>query len=110
LDLPVPFHTAALGGTIRVPDLNNTFEHNIPEGTQSGSTITIRGKGIKTRQGTGNLYLRIFVEVPTRLTKDQKKKIQSAGDCVETRQFDKARRYSDNLNALYGADAYNTKK
>lgn len=110
LDLPVPFHTAALGGVIRVPDLNTTFEHTIPEGTQSGSTITIRGKGIKTRQSTGNLYLRIFVEVPTRLTKDQKKKIQSAGECVETRQFDKARRYSDNLNALYGADAYNVKK
>lgn len=109
LDLPVPFQTAALGGTVRVPDLNNAFDYNIPEGTQSGSTITVRGKGIKTRQGTGNLYLKIFVEVPTHLTKEQKKKIQAAGDCVETRQFDKAWRYSDHLSALYGADAYNKK-
>ncbi len=72
VDLPIPFATAALGGTVKVPDIDDVFEYQIPEGTQSGATFTVRGKGLKTRNGTGNLYLRVFVEVPTKLSKEQK--------------------------------------
>ena len=106
VDLPVPFQTAALGGTVKVPDLDNAFEYAIPEGTQSGTTFTVRGKGIKSGRGTGNLYLRVFVEVPTKLSKDQKRKLQEAGGAFEIKQFEKSKRYSDNLSSLYGGDAY----
>lgn len=106
VDLPIPFQTAALGGTVKVPDLDNAFEYTIPEGTQNGTTFMVRGKGIKSRQGTGNLYLRVFVEVPTKLSRDQKRKLQDAGDALEMKQFDKAKKYSDNLSALYGTEAY----
>ena len=106
VDLPVPFQTAALGGTVKVPDLDNAFEYAIPEGTQSGTTFTVRGKGIKSGRGTGNLYLRVFVEVPTQLSKDQKRKLQEAGGAFEIKQFEKSKRYSDNLSSLYGEDAY----
>ena len=106
VDLPVPFQTAALGGTVKVPDLDNAFEYAIPEGTQSGTTFTVRGKGIKSGRGTGNLYLRVFVEVPTKLSKDQKRKLQEAGGAFEIKQFEKSKRYSDNLSSLYGEDAY----
>ncbi len=106
VDLPVPFLTATLGGTVRVPDLDDAFDYNIPEGTQSGTMFTIRGKGIKSRNGVGNLYLRVFVEVPTRLTREQRKALEDASGAFEIRQFEKAKRYSDNLSALYGKDAY----
>ena len=106
VDLPIPFQTAALGGTVRVPDLDDAFDYPIPEGTQSGTSFTVRGKGIRTRQGTGNLYLRVFVEVPVKLSKDQKRKIQEAGESLEIKQFDKSKKYSDNLSSLYGAEAY----
>ena len=103
LDLPVSFKTAALGGTVKVPTIDDTFEFTIPEGTQSGQIFTIRGKGIKSaRGGTGNLILRVIVEVPTRLSKDQKKEIESLYDSIELKQYDKMRKYSDNVETLYG--------
>lgn len=106
VDLPVPFMTAALGGTVKVPDIDDVFDYQIPEGTQSGTTFTVRGKGLKTRNGTGNLYLRVFVEVPSKLSKEQKKKLAETAELFEVKQFDKARKYADNVSALYGADPY----
>lgn len=106
IDLPIPFTTAALGGTVKVPDLDDTFDYTIPEGTQSGTVFTIRGKGIKSRNGTGNLYLRTFVEVPAKLTREQKKQLEKLSSLDEIRQYDKSKKYADNMSALYGKDPY----
>ena len=51
------------------------------------------------------MYLRIFVEVPTKLTKDQKKKLQDSAS-FDLKQYDQSKKYSDNVNALYGTVAY----
>ncbi len=106
VDLPIPFATATLGGVVKIPDLDNTFDYTIPEGTQSGTTFTLRGKGIHSRNGSGNLYVRVFVEVPTKLSKEQKRALESAVKEVEVKQYDKAKKYADNLSALYGVEAY----
>ena len=106
VELPIPFATAALGGSVKVPDLDDAFDYNIPEGTQSGDTFTIRGKGIKSKSGTGNLYLTVFVEVPTHLSREQKKKLAEATGDYELKQFSRSKKYADNLSALYGKDAY----
>ena len=106
VDLPVPFQTAMLGGTVKVPSLDDAFDYTIPEGTQSGTTFTVRGKGIKSRGGTGNLYLRVLVEMPTKLSKEQKRKVQETLGSFEIKQFDKSKKYADDLNALYGVNAY----
>ena len=45
VDLPISFATAALGGTVKVPTIDDTFDFTIPEGTQSGTVFTVRGKG-----------------------------------------------------------------
>lgn len=106
LDLPVPFATAAVGGTVKVPDLDDTFDYQIPEGTQTNTVFTVRGKGIKSRNGTGNLYIRIFVEVPTKLTREQKKQLEELSSSTELRQFDKSKKFADNVSALYGKNPY----
>ncbi len=106
VDLPIPFTAAALGGKVFVPTLDDAIEFDIPEGTQTGTVFTVRGKGIKSRNGTGNLYLRAVVEVPTRLTKEQKAALSEASSSYELKQFDKAKKYADNLSALYGKEAY----
>jgi len=103
LDLPISYKTAVLGGTVKVPTIDDTFEFTVPEGTQSGTVFTLRGKGIKTaRSGTGNLILRVIVEIPTKLSKDQKKDLENFDSELELKQYEKMRRYSDNVEALYG--------
>lgn len=107
IDLPISFKTAALGGVVKVPTIDETFDFTIPEGTQSGTVFTIRGKGIRSaRNGTGNLIIRVIVEVPSKLSKEQKKQLEAWESEVEMKQYDKMRRYAENVEALYGAQPY----
>lgn len=107
IDLPISFKTAALGGVVKVPTIDDTFDLTIPEGTQSGQIFTQRGKGIKAANGqTGNLIIKIIVEVPTRLTRDQKRKIEETDSTIDLKQYDKGKKYSDNVEALYGKKPY----
>lgn len=73
-ELTIPFTSAALGGDIQVPTLNGKAEITIPEGTQSGKTFRLRGKGIKGVRGAypGDLYCHVVVETPVKLTDAQK--------------------------------------
>ena len=88
---------------MKVPTIDETFEFTIPEGTQSGQIFTIRGKGIKSaRGGTGNLILRVIVEVPTRLSREQKKEIEKLDKDLDLKQHERMRKYADNVEALYG--------
>ena len=109
VELPVSFKTAALGGTVKVPGLDDTFDYQIPAGTQSGTTFTLRGKGIRSRNGTGSLYLTVFVEVPTKLTGEQKRKIAEAADGIDIKQYERSKKYADSVSALYGQDPYSGK-
>ncbi|AZV93057.1 molecular chaperone DnaJ [Pseudomonas sp. S 311-6] len=73
-ELTIPFTTAALGGDIQVPTLNGKAEITIPEGTQSGKTFRLRGKGIRGVRSNypGDLYCHLVVETPVRLSDEQK--------------------------------------
>jgi molecular chaperone DnaJ len=107
MDLPISYKTAVLVGTVKVPTIDETFEFTIPEGTQSGTVFTLRGKGIKSaRNGTGNLIVRVIVEIPTKLSKEQKRNLESFDEDLELKQYDKMRRYSDNVSSLYGEKPY----
>ena len=107
VELPISYKIAALGGVVKVPTIDDTFDFTIPEGTQSGQVFTIRGKGIRSaRGGTGNLILRVLVEVPTKLSKDQKKEIEKLDESFELKQCERMKKYSDNVESLYGHKPY----
>ncbi len=107
VDLPISFAIATLGGTVKVPTLDETFDFTIPEGTQNGQVFTIRGKGIRSAQGgVGNLVIRVSVEIPQRLSKDQKKEIEKILRSVELKQCERMKKYSDNMEAFYGKKPY----
>jgi len=87
--------------------LDDTFDFTVPEGTQSGTVFTLRGKGIKSaRGGVGNLILRVIVEVPTKLSKSQKKELEAFDDEMELKQCDRMRRYADHMESLYGEKVF----
>ncbi|AFZ83826.1 molecular chaperone DnaJ [Candidatus Kinetoplastibacterium blastocrithidii TCC012E] len=73
-ELTIPFTCAALGGSIQVPTLNGKAEISIPEGTQSGKTFRLKGKGIRNVRSShyGDLYCHVAVEIPVKLKDDQK--------------------------------------
>ena len=81
-DVPISFVTAALGGELKVPTLSGSASIKIPAGTQSGTTFRLKGRGVKNLQGygTGDLNVKVQVEVPARLDKEQKAKLEEFAD------------------------------
>ncbi|MBP5242632.1 MAG: molecular chaperone DnaJ [Clostridia bacterium] len=106
VDLPVSYARAALGGNVQVPDLNDSFSYTIPEGTQSGTQFAIRGKGISNGRTVGNLFVTVNVEVPTRLTKEQKQQFEREIKEGDVKQYPKMKKYSDSMESLYGKKPY----
>jgi molecular chaperone DnaJ len=74
LNIPISYTMAALGGSITVPTLKESVKYNVPAGTQTGSTFRLRDQGIKhlNANGKGDLLVTVNVEVPKRLTDEQK--------------------------------------
>jgi molecular chaperone DnaJ len=79
--VPVSFITAALGGSVEVPTCDGGRARiSVPEGTQTGRRIRLRGKGMPVLRGggmVGDLYVEIAVETPVRLSRKQKELLRS---------------------------------
>ncbi|HEY8721102.1 DnaJ C-terminal domain-containing protein [Pengzhenrongella sp.] len=69
LTLPVTFNEAVLGATVTLPTFDGeSVRLRVPEGTPSGRVLRVRGKGITTSKGTGDLLVTVQVVVPQKLT------------------------------------------
>lgn len=73
VDVPVTFAEAALGATIEVPTLGGgTVRLKVAPGTPSGRVLRVKGKGVASKRGTGDLLATVHVAVPQRLTDAQR--------------------------------------
>ena len=72
--MPISFAQAALGAEVEVPTLDGKVKYDIPEGTQTGTTFRLRGKGIPNLNGggRGDQYVTVNIETPKNLNKEQK--------------------------------------
>ena len=88
--ISLSFPKAALGGKVEIPTLEKSEILKIPSGTQSGEVLRLKGKGVRSfhSNGKGDLFVRIKVETPKNLTKDQKELLrkfgQSRGDILDS--------------------------
>ncbi|HRY29223.1 MAG TPA: molecular chaperone DnaJ [Elusimicrobiota bacterium] len=74
-DRHVSIAMAALGGEVEIPTVEKSVRINIPAGTQSGTLLRVRGAGMPRLKGSGrgDVIVRVVVDVPTRLNKEQKR-------------------------------------
>ena len=85
-EMPISFVQAALGAEVEVPTLDGKVKYNIPEGTQTGTTFRLRGKGVPylNGNGRGDQYVTVYIETPKNLTREQKELLrefaQASGD------------------------------
>jgi molecular chaperone DnaJ len=77
-EISLNYPTLALGGEIRIPTLEGDETFTVPEGTQSGTTLSLRGRGMPdvTGRGRGDLLLTVKVTTPKKLTREQKKLLE----------------------------------
>ena len=80
-EVPVDFVTATLGGIAEVPTIAGITRMRIPENTQSGTTLRIKGKGAPALKGggRGDQLVKIVVEVPAGLSRSQKDQLTAFG-------------------------------
>jgi len=107
--VPVSLVTAALGGEVEVATLTERVRIEIPEGTQTGKTFRLRGKGIKgVRSGyPGDLYCHLTVETPVRLTEKQKKLLREFDASLKeggARHSPQSKGFMDRMKGFFAAE------
>lgn len=64
LEVPITLKEAVLGGKITIPTLDSKVALTVPSNSNSGSLLRLRGKGIKTKQATGDLLVKLVITLP----------------------------------------------
>ena len=103
LEIPISFDQAALGAEIIVPTLEGKVSYKVPAGTQPGTTFRLKGKGVRNPRNDrmGDLYVKVNLEVPTKLNHKQKKAIEEMGKAVTEDCYQKKSTFADKMRELF---------
>ena len=98
-EMPITFTQAALGAEIEVPTLDGKVRYTIPEGTQTGTTFRLKGKGIPYvgYKNRGDQYVTVVVETPTKLTQAQKDLLKKFASTVNDEGQPKRKSFFEKL-------------
>ena len=82
MDKDIEIVTAVLGGEVKIPTVHGEVMMKVPEGTQSGKVLRLKGKGGPKFRGNGNgdQYIRLKLKTPTKLSKEEKKAWENLRD------------------------------
>ncbi|MEW6743149.1 MAG: molecular chaperone DnaJ [Planctomycetota bacterium] len=103
-EVPISFAQAALGDTLEIPALDGNAELKIAPGTQPGTMIRIRGKGMPDvhGRGRGDLVARIIVEVPRKVSEKQKSLLREFAKLEESNASPRRKSFLDKLREWRG--------
>ena len=89
-EVPVNFTTLALGGEIQVPTLDGNETVKVPEGSQTGTTLRLRGKGMPDVNGRspGDLFATVRVQTPKKLSKEQRQLLEQLAKALPREKFE----------------------
>ncbi len=100
-EVPIPYSVAVAGGDVEIPTLSGVQIQHIEEGTGNGELFRFRGKGIKSAQGTGDLYVKVSVEVPKAVTRAQKQAINDFEKANTLGNYPKRKAYLEEINKTF---------
>lgn len=103
IEMPITFDQAALGAELVVPTLEGKVSYKIPAGTQPGTVFRLRDKGVKRirRESKGDLYVKVNLEVPTKLNSKQKKAVQAMGEAVTEECYQKKSSFAEKIKEMF---------
>jgi molecular chaperone DnaJ len=102
--VPISFTLAALGGKVEVPTLAGAEEIDVPAGVQNGDVLTLKRRGLPSPGGgsTGDEHVQIFMEVPRKLTKEQRKLLAEFAKTETDHQNPHRKTFVEKLRELFG--------
>jgi molecular chaperone DnaJ len=92
LDLPVSFTDAILGAQVEIPTLTGKASLRVPAGAHSGQVLRLKGKGFPKVGGfgAGDMLVKILIDVPEHLTKDQRELVEKLASTIQEPEAVKA--------------------
>lgn len=101
-EVPIRVDQAILGSEIEIPTLTKKVLLKIPPETQTGKIFKLRDMGAGSLRGktTGDLFVRVVVETPSKLSPKQKKSIQAAFEDIDS-NFQESSDFSNKINKKY---------
>ena len=96
-EIPVNFPVLALGGEIEVKTLDGTEKVKVPEGTQTGTTLRLRGKGMPdvNGRGRGDIFATVQAITPKKLTKEQRHALEQFAKALPKEEFEPRKRHEE---------------
>ena len=104
LDLPISIVDAALGSKKEIPTLlGDSYRLTIPEGTQSGKVLRVKGQGFPNVHGSGkgDLLIHIKVETPVHLSADQKKILKEFAETEKPQNSPQTKGFFEKLKSFF---------
>ena len=89
-EAPITFTQAALGAELEIPTIDGKVKYTIPEGTQSGTTFRLKGKGIPglNGRGRGDQYVTVNIETPRNLNHEQKEALKKFSESLGEKNYE----------------------
>ena len=94
-EAPITFTQAVLGAELEIPTIDGKVKYTLPEGTQSGTTFRLKGKGIPSinGRGRGDQYVTVYIETPRNLNKDQKEALKKFAETLGGSNYEERKKF-----------------
>ena len=94
-EAPITFPQAVLGAELEIPTIDGKVKYDIPEGTQSGTTFRLKGKGIPglNGRGRGDQYVTVYIETPRNLNREQKEALKKFAEAVGENNYEERKSF-----------------
>ena len=102
--VPITYAQAVMGAEVVVPTVDGKVQYTVPEGTQPGTTFRLRGKGIQylNGRGRGDQYVRVNVEIPRKLNKEQRKALEAFEQTMKDDNYEQRKGFAKRLREMFG--------
>ena len=96
-DAPITFTQAVLGGDLEIPTIDGKVSYTLPEGTQTGSTFRLKGKGIPNvnGRGRGDQFVTVHIETPRGLSREQKEALRKFSETLKEHNYKERKSWFD---------------
>lgn len=94
-EAPITFTQAVLGAELEIPTIDGKVKYTLPEGTQSGTTFHLKGKGIPSinGRGRGDQYVTVYIETPKNLNKEQKEALKKFAETMGESNYEEQKKF-----------------
>ncbi len=94
-EAPITFAQAVLGAELEIPTIDGKVKYELPEGTQTGTTFRLKGKGIPSinGRGRGDQYVTVYIETPRSLNREQKDALKKFAETMGDNNYEERRKF-----------------